>query len=159
MNRNITKICARLHPPSPPSLSSPLPPPHTHANSLSHHVQISALWLAGTPPPAPPLIYSSCQLSNASDSAEHVHTHTQKNTRTHTHTYKQQPCTGRQIVPLLPICQKWKVTAWWEEEQKHPPCHHLDQSWSCHVLECRVSGNRPSCHLWCAPRISDRVYG
>lgn len=142
MSRNDTKTCVKDGP-------HPLIP--AYKNSLSHHVQISFLWLSGTPPPSLPSICSSCQLSNAFESGKDTHT------RTHTHLLLQR-CQGRQIVPLLPTCQetKWQL-GWKKKKKKHLQCCLRDQSWSCLVSECNVSENRPLCHPLCAQRISDRV--
>lgn len=134
----------------------PLPAPLRLHKQLSHHVQISFLWLAGTPPPSPPSICSSCQLSNAFESGKDTHTHI------HTRT-SLTAMSGTPDCPTLTNMSEMKVTAWWRKEKakkkrkKHLPCCLHDQSWSCLVWECSVSENRPPCHPWCARRISDRV--
>lgn len=43
-----------------------------------------------------------------------------------------------------------------KKKTQHLPCCLHDQSWSCLVSECSVSEIRPTCHPWCARRISDQ---
>ncbi len=89
----------------------PHPPPRLH-KQLSHHVQISFLWLAGTPPPSPPSICSSCQLSNAFGSGKDTpHKHR------HTHT-SLAAMSGTPDCPTLTNMSEMKVTAWWKKERE-----------------------------------------
>lgn len=63
------------HDTKPCGQDGPHPLVPAYGSSLSHHVQISFLWLSGTPPPSLPSICSSCQLSNAFESGKDTHTH------------------------------------------------------------------------------------
>lgn len=141
-------ICMRAeHDTKPCGQDGPHPLVPAYGSSLSHHVQISFLWLSGTPPPSLPSICSSCQLSNAFESGKDTHTR-----------LLSQRCQGRQIVPLLPTCQETKWQLGWRKKSQHLPCCLHDQSWSCLASECSASENPPLSHPLCAQRISDRVW-
>lgn len=104
-------------------LPSPHPQPFLHRqeglgggkkSSLLHRVQISCLWLAGTPPLAPPSICSSCRLSAAFGSG--------KDTQTQTHTRFSSNVRDARLShsPTLPhsspTCQEWKWQLGWGRE-------------------------------------------
>lgn len=97
---NDTKTCVK---------DGPHPPIPAYKNSLSHHVQISFLWLSGTPPPSLPSICFSCQLSNAFESGKD----------THMHKFTLAAIPGMPDCPALTTCQENKWQLVWRKKKKN----------------------------------------